>query len=57
MAKLTAWVVTIIGLLLLLKEAGILAAITAYNGWLIAIGVLVIGIGKLMRNYNKKGKR
>jgi len=57
MAKLTAWVVTIIGLLLLLKEAGILAAITTYNGWLIALGVLVIGVGKLMRNYNKKGKR
>jgi len=57
MAKLTAWVVTIIGLLLLLKEAGILAAITAYNGLLIALGVLVIGVGKLMRNYKKKGKR
>jgi len=57
MAKLTAWVVTVIGLLLLLKEAAILPAITAYNGWLIALGVLVIGVGKLMRNYNKKGKR
>ena len=57
MAKLTAWVVTIIGLLLLLKEAAILDALTKYNGWLIALGVLVIGVGKLMRNYNKKGKR
>jgi hypothetical protein len=56
MAKLTAWVVTIIGLLLLLKEATILDVITNYNGWLIALGVLVIGIGKLVRNYNK-GKR
>lgn len=54
MAKLTAWLVTIIGLLLVLKEAGLLAALTAYNGWIIAIAVLVIGIGKLMRNYKKK---
>ena len=57
MAKLTAWVVTIIGLLLLLNVVDILPAITAYNGWLIAIGVLVIGIGKLARNYNIKKKK
>ena len=51
MAKLTAVLVTVIGVLLLLVELGILASVTAYNGWLIAIAVLVIGIGKLMRNY------
>jgi len=54
MAKLTAIIVTIIGILLVLKEANILAAVTDYNGWLIAIGVLVIGIGKLVRNYKAK---
>jgi len=53
MAKLTAWVVTIIGILLLLKALGVLAVITDWNDWLIAIGVLVIGIGKLVRNYKK----
>ena len=55
MAKLTAILVTIIGLLLVLEQLNMaaLAAITAYNGWLIAIGVLVIGIGKLMRNFKK----
>jgi len=53
MAKLTAWVVTIIGLLLLLPLIGV-SAIAAYNDWLIAIGVLVIGISKLVRNYSKK---
>ena len=57
MAKLTAWLVTIIGLLLVLAEADWLPTLTVYNGWLIAIGVLVIGIGKLMRNYKKKGRR
>ncbi len=53
MAKLTAWVVTIIGVLLLLEQIGVLSIVTDYNGWLIAIGVLVIGIGKLIRNYKK----
>ncbi len=53
MAKLTAILVTIIGLLLVLAEAGVLSVITGYNGWLIALGVLAIGIGKLIRNYKK----
>ena len=53
MAKLTAIIVTIIGLLLVLEQLAVLSSITAYNGWLIAIGVLVIGIGKLIRNFKK----
>lgn len=53
MAKVTAVVVTIIGILLLLAEFGVLASITLYNGWLIAIGVLIIGITKLIRNFKK----
>jgi general stress protein CsbA len=53
MAKLTAWIVTVIGLLLLLPLIGI-SQLATYNDWLIAIGVLVIGIGKLIRNYSKK---
>lgn len=53
MAKLTAWVVTILGVLLLLPLIGV-AVLSAYSDWLIAIGVLVIGIGKLVRNYSKK---
>lgn len=51
MAKLTAWVVTLIGVLLTLEAGGWLAAVTAWNKWLIALGVLAVGIGKLMRNY------
>jgi uncharacterized membrane protein len=56
MAKLTAWLVTVIGALLVLEQQTFvdLTALTDYNGWLIAIAVLVIGIGKLMRNYQKK---
>jgi general stress protein CsbA len=58
MAKLTAWIVTVIGLLLLLPLIGVdQIAQSQWNDWLIAIGVLVIGIGKLVRNYNYKKKR
>lgn len=53
MAKLTAWLVTILGVLLLLPLIGIDIGATL-NNWLIAIGVLVIGIGKLVRNYSKR---
>ena len=53
MTKLTAWLVTLIGVLLLLAEMNILPALTTYNGWLIGLSVLIIGIAKLMRNYKK----
>jgi len=55
MAKLTAWVVTILGVLLVLPLIGLDIGV-ATNNWLIAIGVLVIGVGKLVRNYSKKKK-
>lgn len=54
MAKLTAWLVTIIGVLLVLPLIGIdlnALILPALTNWLIALGVLVIGIGKLKRNY------
>lgn len=54
MAKLTAWLVTIIGLLLLLDASQLLPDLTTWNNWLIAIAVLAIGIGKLVRNYKKR---
>jgi len=57
MAKLTAWLVTIIGVLLVLVQLDVLGTLTAYNGWIIALAVLVIGVGKLMRNYGKKKGR
>jgi len=55
MAKLTAWIVTLIGLLLVGGQISALPQIPAlYLGWIIALGVLAIGIGKLVRNYNRK---
>jgi len=54
MAKLTAWLVTIIGVWLLLAELGWLpASLLAWQGWIIALAVTAIGIGKLVRNYKK----
>jgi len=56
MAKLTAWLVTIVGVLLVLPLLGITALEGSFANWVIALGVLVIGIGKLVRNYSKKKK-
>jgi hypothetical protein len=56
MAKLTAWLVTIIGVLLVLAIVmpNQVGPSLAWFNWAIALAVLVIGIGKLMRNYGKK---
>ena len=50
MAKLTAWLVTIIGILLVLPLIGV-TQLDAISKWLIPLAVLIVGIGKLMRNY------
>jgi len=56
MAKLTAWVVTLLGVVLLLLAAKVVTLTDQWVMWALAIGVLVIGVSKLMRNY-KGGKR
>jgi len=59
MAKLTAWLVTIIGVWLLLGQ-GVLnilpASLLSLQPAIIAIAVTVIGVGKLVRNYSYKKK-
>ena len=56
MAKLTAWLVTIIGIVLVLRALEMnLGALV--NNWLIPVSVLVIGIGKLIRNYSAHKKK
>jgi hypothetical protein len=52
MAKLTAWLVMLIGILLVLPLLGV-TALDALSAWIVPLAVLVIGIGKLMRNYSK----
>ena len=54
MAKLTAWLVTLLGALLVLALLLPDTFSGAWFNWVVALAVLVIGIGKLMRNYGKK---
>jgi hypothetical protein len=56
MAKLTAWLVTLVGVLLVLPLIGV-TQLADISAWLIPLLVLVIGIGKLMRNYQAKRRR
>ena len=49
MAKLTAWIMTAIGVLLLLQAGNWLPALTTYNTWLIGLGWLVAGVAKIQR--------
>lgn len=56
MAKLTAWLVTLIGVLLVLQLLVPATFVAAWVSWVIALAVLVIGIAKLMRNYKKRGR-
>ena len=53
MAKLTAWLITLVGVLLVLPLIGVDIGV-ALTAWLIALAWLVVGISKLMRNYSKK---
>jgi len=56
MAKLTAWLVTLLGVLLALPLLGVTQLGTVTDGilaWVIVLAVLVIGVGKLVRNYKK----
>ena len=53
MVKLTAWLVTVIGVLLVLPLLGV-TQLDVLSKWLVPLAVLVIGIGKLVRNYSGK---
>ncbi len=53
MAKITAWLVTIIGILLVLPLIGVDIG-AQLTDWIIALAVLVVGITKLVRNYSYK---
>lgn len=58
MAKTTAWLVTLIGILWLLPLLGVasLGGVTENGvaGWLVGISFLIIGLTKLSRNYSKR---
>ena len=52
MAKLSAWMVTLIGVVWLLPLLGVSTG--TWGDWVIGLAFLVMGISKLMRNYGKK---
>lgn len=56
MAKLTAWLVTLVGVLLVLPLLGV-DQLAGISEWVIALAVLVVGIGKLVRNYSYKKRK
>ena len=49
--KLSAWLVTVMGVLLVLPLLGM--AVTNLGRWLFALAMLVLGISKLMKEYQK----
>jgi len=55
MAKLTAWLVTIIGVLLVL--ANLFTLPVWIMTWIVPLAVLAVGIGKLIRNYSYKKRK
>jgi protein-S-isoprenylcysteine O-methyltransferase Ste14 len=57
MAKLTAWLVTLLGLLLVLALLIPETFSGSWFDWVVALAVLIIGVGKLMRNYKMTKKR
>jgi len=59
MAKLTAWLVTLIGVVMVL---GLIPGMafnwgTLWVQWVLALVVLLVGVTKLMRNYKMMKKR
>ncbi len=54
MAKLTAWLVTLLGVLLVLQLLVPSVFAGAWFNWVVALIVLVVGVGKLVRNYRHK---
>lgn len=58
MAKLTAWLITILGVIMILGLLGLgFDWTTTWVQWVVALIVLVIGIGKLTRNYSSSSRR
>jgi len=56
MAKLSAWAVTIIGALWVTYLLNLTASPvgTGWEAWVVGLAFLVMGVGKLMRNYGKR---
>ena len=56
MAKTTAWLVTLVGVVLLLPLLGVDIG-AELSAWLIALAWFVVGVTKLARNYKMMKKK
>jgi len=56
MAKITAWLITVIGVLWVLPLLGVDIGAQITN-WLIGLSFLVIGVTKIARNYGYMGAK
>mgnify|MGYP001607343568 CR=1 FL=1 len=57
MAKLSAWAVTLVGVLWVAFMLGLApspAEAGSWASWAVGLAFLVMGVGKLMRNYGKR---
>jgi uncharacterized membrane protein len=54
MAKVTAWVCAIIGILIVLAAAGVFSITDAWLLWIVGLGVLLVAAGKFQRSYGKR---
>ncbi len=59
MAKITALLVTLLGLLLVLAAPGValISLSDTWAAWVIALAVLAIGVAKLIRNYTYRKRK
>ena len=56
MAKISAWLITLVGIVLLLPLIGVDIG-AELSAWLVALAWLLVGLTKLARNYGMMKKR
>jgi len=56
MAKVTAWVFAIIGILIILAALDIISIASKLFLWIVGVGVIIVAIGKFQRSYGKRRK-
>ena len=55
--KITAWLLTLVGVVWLLPATGFDVLGATISTWIIGLSFLAIGVTKLMRAYGKKKRR
>ena len=53
--KSSAWLITLVGVLLVLAQLKVVALTDAWVAWVIALAVLIMGVKKLMMSYGNMG--